>query len=128
MPILYYNQIIVTTPAATLLSAPLITQVNLGDIMLHTVKVRIPSGHAGQTGMQINLSGEPIIPWGRPPQFINGDNDNLLYDYEDEVTNGLTISTYNLGRYPHRHYFTFINTPISKVLAVHPTVKIQAIS
>jgi len=109
----YYSQYNVLTPINTATTSPLITQVNLGDVMLHKVRIRIPPGHSGQTGIQIRLGSNTIIPWNDATKFIVGNDDRLEFDYEDEVTTGLTIATYNVGNYPHTFYVTFVNTPIS---------------
>lgn len=123
----YYTQVNVTTPANTTALNPLLTPVKLGDVMLHSVRIRIPPGHSGQTGVQIRLSNNAIIPWGNITTFIVGNDDRIDFDYGDEVTSGLYIATYNIGRYPHSHFLQFINTPISLAIAGPATVTKQVI-
>ena len=124
----YYTEVDVTTPAGTLQSNPLITQVSLGDVQLYGMKIRIPPGHSGQTGIQIKLADSAIIPWGDLSKFIIGNDDRLEFDYDEEVTSGLAIVTYNIGRYPHSHYLQFVNIPISQVMDTSTPVKVQVIT
>lgn len=119
----YYTEIDITTPPGVLQSAPLVTQINLGDVMLHQIDMRIPPGHNGFTGIQIKLSDNAIVPWGNASAFIVGNDESLKFEYGDEVDAGLTVVTFNIGTYAHTHYLRFINTPISLAQSEAPIVK-----
>lgn len=105
----------VTTVAGTAQASPKTTTVNLGDLILISVHLQIPSGHCGLTGWRIDYSGVTIVPFNNPPTFIVGDDDHLDFDTDYEVGNALKIITYNTDIYDHTHYATLkvtdLNTP-----------------
>lgn len=115
---------------ATLVQVTQQTPVNLGDVMLHTFIVRIPNGHAGQTGVALQQAGVTICPFDNPVrQFIVGNDSLLEFPIETEVGNGLVIAQYNNDTNAHTHYCQFSYTPISAVaIASAPALTVVPIA
>lgn len=99
-----YVAVTVTTPAGTAIAAPQTTAVNLGDVILLGVQLKIPPGHAGATGWKLTEAGNALVPWQDGGGWVIGDDDDLWFDVNSEVAGGLAIVTYNVGAYPHTHY------------------------
>jgi hypothetical protein len=88
--------------------------VHLGDVILHTFTVRIPSGHAGLTGVALLNNGVTICPFDNPaPPFIIGNDSLFEYSIETEVDSGLAVTQFNKDTLAHTHYLQFSFTPIS---------------
>jgi hypothetical protein len=106
------------------------TPVILGDVMLHTWIVRIPNGHAGQTGIALQQNGVTICPFNDAvSQFVVGNDSLLEFPIETEVGNGLVLAQYNNDLNPHTHYCQFSYTPISAVaIASAPALTVVPIA
>lgn len=117
----------VTTPAGTTQSAPQITAVDLGDALVNSVYLRIPPGHGGLTGWQLQKSGNALVPFDQLDGWITGDNEVATFVINTEITTGLAIVTYNIGTYPHTHYCRFNYTPISATSTTDGTVPILSL-
>src|SRR5271154_6282849 len=66
-------------------TAPTLTAVGLSTIMLMHMEVRIPPGHAGETGLALLDSGAYVLPWSpSSPAWLIGDDDLLEYDFRSE--------------------------------------------
>ena len=103
----------VTTAANTPSSTPLLTAIDLGDVLVNSIYLRIPPGHAGLTGWQLQKSGNALVPFDQLDAWITGDNEVATFVISEEITTGLAIATYNTGTYPHTHYCRVDYTPIS---------------
>lgn len=90
----YVPQTIVVPPN-TASSAPQSSATNLGHVTLETVQVWIPSGHAGLTGIAVQLAGVHLVPFDDPAAFILGDDTQDTFEVGVEVDNGLVLLTYN---------------------------------
>lgn len=102
-----YITVNISTPINTTPDAPLRTTVNLGGMILASIHLLIPAGHAGLTGWRLDYSGTTIIPYNMPASWIIGDDDKLDFEVDYEVGNTLSIVTYNTDvAYPHIHYAT----------------------
>lgn len=107
----------VTTPPGTTAAAPQTTPVFIGDVQLVTVQLRIPPGHSGLTGISVQLASQSLLPWGPAGSWVVGDDDLLQFDVGMEVDAGLTVVTYNTGKYPHTHYLRFVWQPLDQPAA-----------
>lgn len=101
-----------TTAPGTTAAAPLVTTVVTTPVQLLTVELRIPSGHAGLTGWRLAQSGQTIVPWAQPEQWIIGDDQVLHFTVDIEIGSGLTVATYNTDIYPHTFYCLFETTDL----------------
>ena len=108
----------ILTPAGTTAAAPQSTAIDLGDVMLLTARLHIPSGHCGLTGWRIDFSGVTILPYSNPSAWLIGDNDRELFQVDYEVGNTLKIVTYNTDIYDHTHYCTFKVTELPAQVSV----------
>jgi len=123
-----YMPVNVTTPAQTPIDDPLVTELDLGDVLLRRVSLRVPPGPSGLVGAYIDQAGTQIWPWGTEPAWFIGDNDLVDVPIGTEVDQGITIVTYNLDYNPHTLYFRFLATPISLVTNSSSVVPIVAIA
>jgi hypothetical protein len=107
-----------TTPAGTLTTAPLVTPVNLGDVMLDHVDIMWPPGPSGAVGFQLQLSGGVLLPYNATPagaasyvfkasDWLIADDTRMWFDLGIEVDSHLSIVTYNLGSHNHTVWFRF---------------------
>lgn len=102
-------------PSAALVTVP----VDLGDVILHTVRVRIPNGHNGSTRLQVQFNGVPIVPWQLPSgslattEWIVGNDETLAFTVEIEVNGQLDIVARNLDQWQHTFYLLFDYTPVA---------------
>lgn len=106
-----------SAPANTPASAPLDTAIDLGQIMLWRLEVRIPPGHAGYTGLALVDSGQYVIPWSDSgPSWFIGDDDLLEYPYAKQVGASAALYYYNTSAdYAHGWQVRLIYTPQSLV-------------
>ena len=122
-----YVPLTVSVPAGTAIANPTKTNPALGDVWLYQVQVRIPSGHAGFTGLGIQDNGVSLVPWSPNTSWVVGDNDYFVFDVNTETDTGLAVLTYNTDVLVHGFYLRFVCAPISAV-APPPTTQIVAVS
>lgn len=108
-----YSPLDITVQPGTPVDTPLHVDWNIGDVWLYEIDLRIPPGHGGQTGIRFVLGYSQVVPWDESTSWINGNDDTLSFDVEEEVGNGLDIYAYNLGIWPHSFYLRFVNVPIA---------------
>lgn len=104
-----YFPLTVTTAAATAKATPLSTLVRVPPALLTATDVLIPTGHAGQTGLQLVYSGQVILPFAGATgdQWIVGDGDRETFDFQFPIGGALTVRTFNTGIFAHSHYLRF---------------------
>lgn len=96
-----------TVPASTGVAAPVSQPVVLEDALLQTVRVLVPGGHSGLTGLRITWGGTQLLPINAGTWIIS-DNEILDWPMNDEVTaNGLSLTGYNTDIFPHTFYLRF---------------------
>jgi hypothetical protein len=96
-----------TVPAGTAIAAPVSQPVALEDANLDTVRVLVPDGHSGLTGLRITWGGTQILPINAGSWIISNDE---IFDWpaDEEVTaSGLSLTGYNTDIYPHTFYLRF---------------------
>lgn len=94
----------ITTAAFTAIAAPLSTALNAGNVILVSVHLMVPPGHVGLTGIRLDDSGGTILPFANPPQWITGDNRDIVFDLDVQADAQMTWKTYNLDVNAHAHY------------------------
>ena len=103
-----YSVFITTDPNKTAAS-PLETDIPLEKGFLNRLRLRIPPGHAGLTGLCLFDDSGQIIPKTYPSWFI-GDDEIIDYPFDVDIPNWsgsykLQIKTYNTDdSFPHTHY------------------------
>lgn len=93
----------IDTPPGTPVAAPQTTVLAVRHGILEVVDVTVPPGHAGLTGLQLQLSSQILLPWAGVPPWIIGDDLQEQFPVNVEVDTKLAAVTYNLGAYTHRH-------------------------
>lgn len=87
----------------------------LGDSWLHRVQIDVPKGPNGALGLAVALNGVVIVPWASTATWLILDDDDLTFEVGTEVDRGLTVRSYNIGRWPHTAYFRFSYTPMVRM-------------
>jgi hypothetical protein len=108
---------------------PVITPVNLGNVLLRRWIVHIPNGHNATTGVALQLNGVNIVPFQDSQSiYIVGNNITYEFDVNAEVDQGLQVAQLNLDRFQHAHYMQFEYTPIAVVSTPAPAPAMIAIA
>lgn len=90
-----------TVPAGTAIAAPVLAAVPLEDNWLESVRIVIPDGHSGLTGLQVRWSGVQVVPYGQGT-WITANNEIIDFPWADEITaGGLALAGYNTDVFPH---------------------------
>lgn len=106
----------VTVAANVLSTAPTSTNPNLGSCIVESVNVFIPPGHAGLTGLAVQLAGVHVVPYGDNTAWVIGDDASLDFELGVEVGADLRILTYNVDlAFSHAFYLRW------KIRSVAPT-------
>jgi hypothetical protein len=108
----WYIERLYTVTAGTLRANPLVLPDKLGDVWCNDVNVRIPPGHCGQTGIQIEYAGVPIVPWNDANAFIIDDDKDYPFDVGMEFDQSLTVTMFNVGTFDHTFYVRWNVTAI----------------
>lgn len=92
-------------PAGTPLAAPLIQPVPLQDYVLTSVRIIIPDGHNGLTGISVRSAAVNIVPFTQGTYLI-GNNEEVNFDYGGQVgENQLALYGYNTDIFDHAFHF-----------------------
>lgn len=92
-------------PANTLSTAPQSLTHALGDLVIMSLQLTIPTGHSGLTGFQMRLVGETVIPWGAPTDWVIADGVVFEFELGVEASRQLVTRAYNEDSvYPHTFY------------------------
>lgn len=98
-----------TVPANTAETSAVSSAVTLGQVELDEVRIRIPPGHAGLTGVQVLIGGEAIAPWGQASEWFVGDDEHEIFQIGLGVAERVTIRAFNADEtYQHTFYLTFV--------------------
>lgn len=93
-----------TVPAATPAAAPVSMLWAFDQGTLVSVRIVVPSGHSGLTGIRVLWAGTPIIPFAGAG-FIISDDDKMEWEINQEINAGsITVQGYNTDIYPHTFY------------------------
>jgi hypothetical protein len=106
-------QFVFTVDPGTPVASPEYLDPGLGSVVLHSVEVRIPVGHAGTTGLQLTSAGSTLIPYQGGSPWLQGDDQDLTFNLEIETGESLRFSGYNQGNWSHSWYLSLIYTPVS---------------
>lgn len=94
---------------ATPIAAPLSFAVDVGAlVVVEEIRVVIPAGHAGLTGVRLDYAGQTILPWSNPAGWLIGNDSDWVFDMGYlEVGAGMTIVGYNTDGIAHGFDVTF---------------------
>lgn len=92
-----------TAAAGVAQASPTSTSWDVGaPVRLEEIRLIIPNGHAGLTGIRVDYSGQTILPWSYPSQWFIGNESDWAFDMGAlEVSAPLTVYTYNTDAITH---------------------------
>jgi hypothetical protein len=103
---------VVTTPAGTSQAAPLTTDLPLEDSLLKELRIIVPAGHSGLTGVRLLQAHQQIIPWDNN-SYIVGNDRVIDVPFDNEMTvSGLQAVTYNTDIFDHSHHIEVVITDL----------------
>lgn len=115
----------VTTPPATSLTAPLVTDMAMPARTVRSVRVRVPPGPRGVMGWRLAAAGVGIIP-SNAGGFIVGNDEEIDWTLDNQIDSGAwQLMTYNVGVYPHTVYVTFALDTIRPAVAGVPSAPLN---
>lgn len=106
----WYYPAEVTPPAGTTSSAPASSVWTLPQCHLEEIRIQIPPGHNGRTGLRIRYMGTQIVPWVAGYWLI-GNGDTFTIPWKGEIMpRGVAIESYNIDSVAHtfRLYATLL--------------------
>jgi hypothetical protein len=99
-----YWPLSVTVPAGTAAASPATTKWPIVQGHLKQVRVEIPTGHNGRTGIRLVYQGTEIVPWSLNAWLI-GNGQTFTIPWADEImATGLSAQAYNTDSTSHTFY------------------------
>jgi len=99
-----------TVTAGTLQAAPATAAVALEDAWLEAVRIVVPDGHNGLTGLQVRWGGTAVIPAGAGT-FLVANDEVMDVPYRDVITTkGLALAGFNTDVFDHTFYLRWTVT------------------
>jgi hypothetical protein len=103
---------VVLTPAGTTVAAPLTTSLAMPGRIVRSIRVRVPPGPAGSVGFALVSGGQQMIPEAAGTYLVM-DDEVVDWPLTDQLETGAwQLRTYNVGRWDHTLYLTFLLDPI----------------
>jgi hypothetical protein len=100
----WFFPLTVMVPAGTTAAAPYTVAWPLWQGELNMVRVQIPPGHNGRTGLQVAYDGQVIIPWANQG-WLTGSGDTFDIPWEGEImAEGITVAAWNSDSVEHNFY------------------------
>ena len=97
----------VTVPAGTTQAAPVTQAITLEDNTLDVMRLIVPNGHNGLTGIALLWGNAPWFPYGAG-EFIQSNDELIDYPYGEEITeNALVAVAFNNDVYDHKFLLRF---------------------
>jgi hypothetical protein len=88
-------------PANTPQSAARTVNWAIADGTMHAIRVMIPVGHKGTTGIRILYCGQQIMPWSNS-FYLQGAGDTFDFAWGEEImATNLQVQMYNTDRAAH---------------------------
>lgn len=109
-----------TVPAGTASSAPTTLSWNLGAVILGSLEVMIPKGHAGLTGLAVTYSGQQLLPWVNAGGWLIGNDLDRRFTMQFEVGRPITLSAYNTDIFAHTFYLLAEVTDLGTAQSLEP--------
>jgi hypothetical protein len=95
----------VTVPAGTAIAAPFSQAVPLEDGKLVSIRLVIPDGHAGLTGIRFTRAGTQVIPYSQTVSWIISNDDKIEIEYDGDMSaTGVVAVAYNTDIFDHAFY------------------------
>lgn len=111
----------VTVTANTPPSAPFFANTALGHVIVESVTVVIPTGHAGLTGIAVSLAGIHVVPYGDNTAFVLGDGTEETFELGFETDTGLNLVGYNTdAAFDHTFYLRWKIRDLAQTVSSGP--------
>lgn len=95
----------VFVPANTAQASSISLNLDCGPVVVESIQVTVPTGHAGLTGLGIDYDGVRILPWGDSSSFLVADGVDLAFDVDFEVGHPLVARAFNTDEvFDHSFY------------------------
>lgn len=94
---------------------------------LQRVTLRVPAGHQGLTGIEIETQGLQLVPFNQPGTYIIADNDRFDFDIAVQVDGSLKAKSFNKDVWPHTFYMVVYLTSPPPAPSSGP-IQLQAIA
>lgn len=94
-------------------TAPVATDISVGDLWVYSVEIEVPKGSAGLMGFALQYAGTQIIPWSTTASFVVADDYQHTFPIDAELGKGLKLVGYNQGAWAHTIYLRFLGVPIA---------------
>jgi hypothetical protein len=95
----------VTVPANTAIAAPFTQAIPLEDGKLVSIRLVIPDGHAGLTGIRFTRAGTQIVPYSQTVSWIISNDDKIEIPYDGDMSvTGMVAVAYNTDIFSHSFY------------------------
>lgn len=104
-----------TVTAGTPIAAPLAVPIDLGDLYVQRVYIRMPPGPSGLVGVALDFNGTRIVPFDQPGQWLVGDDEKWELPLNLEIDNGAQVTLYNLDTFDHAPIVSLLAVPISLI-------------
>lgn len=111
-----------TVPAGTPASAPVSSVINMPVGEIARVTLVVPDGHSGLTGLQMQLAGTSIVPYG-PGTWITANGYQDSWDIDQPVNPGqFALVGYNTDAFQHTFYVRILWQPPAAAQGVSATL------
>lgn len=92
-------------PAQTLANAPVSTAVDLGQTQITGLRIIVPRGHVGLTGLAVFVGGTRVVPWiDQGSAWLISDDDKFDLPLNTQAAAGITMRGFNTGQLRHTFY------------------------
>lgn len=79
-----FESAVVTCPVTRPITNPIVVPLGFQGGVLQRIRILIPAGHAGLTGIALGYGGNPTVPNG-VDAYYSGDDREIVLDYIDNV-------------------------------------------
>lgn len=102
----------VLTPAGTAIATPLTTSLAMPSRLVRAVRIRVPPGPAGSVGFALVSGGQQVVP-EEAGTYLVMDDEAVEWPLEEQIETGAwQLRSYNVGRWDHTLYLTFLLDPL----------------
>lgn len=103
-----------TVAAGTAIATPQSQDISFTPAIVVGVEIFVPSGHNGNTGLQLDEAHTQIIP-NTAGDWIIANNERIEWPLQNLSNTGNWQAVgYNTGRYPHTFYIRFLLIEIAR--------------
>lgn len=102
----------VLVPAGTPVATPQLTSLAMPSRLVRALRIRVPPGPAGSVGFALVSGGQQMIPEAKDSYLVM-DDEAVEWPLEGQLETGAwQLRAYNIGRWDHTLYLTFLLDPL----------------